>query len=103
MLHFILRKQININKTISRLEYQDFLKRRLTGMQNYSKTVAFKAYEHLWSLELFKCTETISQNTASKEYKPMLLLIDPAQICEIIQRYPDCPTELRTWVDSAFA
>ena len=72
-------------------------------MQNYNKAVAYKAYEHLWSLELFKCTETISQNTVSKEYKPMTLLIDPSQIKEIIGRYPGCPTELQNWADSMFA
>ena len=72
-------------------------------MQNYNKAVAYKAYEHLLSLELFKCTETVSQNASCKEFKPMSLLLTPSQIKDIVHGYPECPTELRQWADSMFA
>ena len=72
-------------------------------MGYFNKAVAYKAYEHLISLELLKCTESISPNAVVKEFKPMTLLIEPSQIRDIVHRYPDCPTELRQWVDSMFA
>ncbi|XP_066929285.1 origin recognition complex subunit 4-like [Clytia hemisphaerica] len=83
-------------------EYENFLKRRLSGMQNFNKAVAYKAYEHLISLELLKSTETLSINSTSKEFKAMTLLLEPSQIKEIVYRYPECPTELRQWADSMF-
>lgn len=84
-------------------EYENFLKRRMSGMQNFNKAVAYKAYEHLISLELLKCTETLTLNSSTKEYKPMTLLLEPSQIKEIVHRYAECPTELRQWADSMFA
>ena len=79
------------------------MKRRMSGMQNFNKAVAYKAYEHLISLELLKCTETLTLNSSTREYKPMTLLLEPSQIKEIVHRYTECPTELRQWADSMFA
>ena len=85
------------------LEYERFSKRRLSGTQTFSKAVTFKAYEHLIALELFRCTETFSQSSLTKEYKPMCMLIETSQIKEAFQKYPACPTELLSWCDSMFA
>jgi len=84
-------------------EYQTFSRRRLAGMQTYTKPVAFKAYEHLIALELFKCTEVFTQNSSAKEYKPMCMLVEVSQIQHALQHYPECPTELKNWSDSMFA
>ena len=85
------------------LEYQTFARRYLTGMQVFNKPVSFKAFEHLISLELIKSTESISQNTHAKEFKPMCMLVKSSQIQETLQQYPDCPTELKNWCESMFA
>lgn len=70
------------------------------GMPNYCKSVAFKAYEYLWTLELLKCTEAVSHNATFKENISITLLIVTSQINEIIQSYPECPTKRRNWVYS---
>lgn len=80
-------------------EYQAYSKRRSTGMQSFNKAVTFKAYEHLIALELLRCTESVSNHSLAKEYKPMCMLIVSSQIKETLQKYPECPTELKNWAD----
>ena len=82
-------------------EYQTFAQRRLQGMQHFNKAVTFKAYEHLESLELIKQTEK-SLSTLAKEYKMMFMLVDPSQIHDTLQKYPECPTELKNWAEYVY-
>lgn len=82
-------------------EYQTFARRRLQGMQHFTKAVTFKAYEHLESLELIKQSDK-SLSSLAKEYKPMFMLIDPSQIHGTLEKYPGCPTELKNWAEYVY-
>lgn len=55
-----------------------------------------QAFEHLIALEFVKPLDGSSAGT-QKEFRLMVLLVDPSQIMEALQCYPDCPTELRHW------
>lgn len=47
-----------------------------------------------------KSIDSIAKNTP-KEYRLVTLLVDPMQINDALQRYPDCPTEVKQWAMSA--
>ena len=47
-----------------------------------------------------KSIDSIAKNTP-KEYRLVTLLVDPTQINDALQRYPDCPTEVKQWATSA--
>jgi len=51
-------------------------------------------------LEFVKSIDSIAKNTP-KEYRLVTLLVDPTQINDALQRYPDCPTEVKQWAMSA--
>lgn len=81
-------------------EYQKFSQKRGYTVQSFEKPVVLKAFEHLSALEFVKSIDTLAKNTP-KEYKLVTLLVDPMQISDAVQRYPECPTEVKQWAMNA--
>lgn len=76
-------------------EYHQFVRRRGHSIQSYEKAVVLKAFEHLQALELIRPAD--GGQRAQKEYQPMTLLVDAMQINDALQKYPNCPTEVKQW------
>ncbi|XP_070550112.1 origin recognition complex subunit 4-like [Ptychodera flava] len=76
-------------------EYQTFVQRKGHSIQCYEKPVVLKAFEHLQALELLKPAD--GGQRSQKEYRPMTLLVDASQINDALQKYPNCPTEVKQW------
>ncbi|XP_040213959.1 origin recognition complex subunit 4 isoform X2 [Rana temporaria] len=83
-------------------EYQKFVQRKAHSVYNFEKAVVLKAFEHLYQLELIKPMEGLSVRT-QKEYRLMKLLLDNSQILEALQKYPNCPTDVRQWAMSSLS
>ncbi|XP_068716512.1 origin recognition complex subunit 4-like isoform X1 [Montipora foliosa] len=81
-------------------EYQKFSQTRGHSVQSFEKPVVLKAFEHLIAVEFVKSIDSLAKNTP-KEFKLVTLLVDPTQINEAVQKYPDCPTEVRQWAMNA--
>ena len=60
----------------------------------------FQAFEHLCALELVRPADGGLTRT-QREYKLMTLLIDDDQLKQALQKYPNCPTEVRQWANTA--
>lgn len=60
-----------------------------------------QAFEHLQQLELIRPVDGSSAN-CQKEYQLMRLMLDHSQVMEALQKYPQCPTDVRQWAMSAF-
>lgn len=60
-----------------------------------------QAFEHLQQLELIRPVDG-SAAKSQKEYQLMRLMLDHSQIMEALQKYPQCPTDVRQWAMSAF-
>ena len=65
-----------------------------------SATCYFQAFEHLCALELVRPADGGLTRT-QREYKLMTLLIDDDQLKQALQKYPNCPTEVRQWANTA--
>ncbi|XP_072274230.1 origin recognition complex subunit 4 isoform X2 [Pyxicephalus adspersus] len=83
-------------------EFQKFVQRKAHSVYNFEKPVVLKAFEHLHQLELIKPMEGLSVRT-QKEYRLMKLLLDNSQILEALQKYPNCPTDVRQWAMSSLS
>ncbi|XP_075037025.1 origin recognition complex subunit 4 [Mixophyes fleayi] len=83
-------------------EFQKFIQRKAHSIYNFEKPVVLKAFEHLHQLELIKPMEGLSVRT-QKEYRLMKLLLDNVQISEALQKYPNCPTDVRQWAMSSLS
>ncbi|XP_069838773.1 origin recognition complex subunit 4 [Dendropsophus ebraccatus] len=83
-------------------EFQKFVQRKAHSVYNFEKPVVLKAFEHLYQLELIKPMEGLSVRT-QKEYRLMKLLLDNSQISEALQKYPNCPTDVRQWAMSSLS
>ena len=59
-----------------------------------------QAFEHLLALELIRPLDGGSSRV-QKEYRLMTLLLHPTQILDTLQKYPNCPTEVRQWAASS--
>ncbi|KAM4627040.1 origin recognition complex subunit 4 isoform 2-T3 [Discoglossus pictus] len=81
-------------------EFQKFIQRKAHSIYNFEKPVVMKAFEHLNQLELIKPMEGLSVRT-QKEYRLMKLLLDNTQISEALQKYPNCPTDVKQWATSS--
>ncbi|XP_078260537.1 origin recognition complex subunit 4 isoform X2 [Rhinoraja longicauda] len=81
-------------------EFQKFVQRKTNSMHYFEKSVILKAFEHLHQLELIKPMEGASVRT-QKEYQLVKLLLDSSQIMDALQKYPQCPTDVRLWATSA--
>ncbi|KAL8593462.1 hypothetical protein ACOMHN_000777 [Nucella lapillus] len=82
-------------------EYLKFAKRR-SSVQVFEKAVVLKAFEHLLSLELLRPMDG-GHSRVQKEYRLMTLLLHPTQILDTLQKYPNCPTEVKHWASSSLA
>nr|XP_045004005.1 origin recognition complex subunit 4 isoform X2 [Jaculus jaculus] len=83
-------------------EFQKFVQRKAHSVYNFEKPVVMKAFEHLQQLELIKPMERTSVNS-QKEYQLMKLLLDNTQIMNALQKYPNCPTDVRQWATSSLS
>ncbi|CAD7688941.1 unnamed protein product [Nyctereutes procyonoides] len=83
-------------------EFQKFIQRKAHSVYNFEKPVVMKAFEHLQQLELIKPMERTSVNT-QREYQLMKLLLDNTQIMNALQKYPNCPTDVRQWATSSLS
>ncbi|XP_072469268.1 origin recognition complex subunit 4 isoform X2 [Notamacropus eugenii] len=83
-------------------EFQKFIQRKAHSVYNFEKPVVMKAFEHLQQLELVKPMERTSVNT-QKEYQLVKLLLDSNQIMDALQKYPNCPTDVRQWAASSLS
>uniref|UniRef100_A0A8C0Z3R4 Origin recognition complex subunit 4 n=1 Tax=Canis lupus familiaris TaxID=9615 RepID=A0A8C0Z3R4_CANLF len=83
-------------------EFQKFVQRKAHSVYNFEKPVVMKAFEHLQQLELIKPMERTSVNT-QREYQLMKLLLDNTQIMNALQKYPNCPTDVRQWATSSLS
>lgn len=61
-----------------------------------------QAFEHLQQLEIIRPLDNASSR-AQREYQLMRLMVDQSQIMEALQKYPQCPTDLKQWAMSALA
>ncbi|CAG5933730.1 unnamed protein product [Menidia menidia] len=87
---------------LPRLEFKKFLQRKSNSMYNFEQPVVMKAFEHLQQLELIRPVDGSSAKT-QREYQLMRLMLDHSQIMEALQKYPQCPTDVKQWAMSAFA
>ncbi|XP_013887563.1 origin recognition complex subunit 4 isoform X3 [Austrofundulus limnaeus] len=83
-------------------EFKKFLQRKSSSMYNFEQPVIMKAFEHLQQLELIRPVEGSAAKT-QREYQLMRLMLDHSQIMEALQKYPQCPTDVKQWAMSAFA
>ncbi|XP_074158227.1 origin recognition complex subunit 4 isoform X2 [Sminthopsis crassicaudata] len=83
-------------------EFQKFIQRKAHSVYNFEKPVVMKAFEHLQQLELVKVMERTSVNT-QREYQLVKLLLDNNQIMDALQKYPNCPTDVRQWAASSLS
>ncbi|KAF6361935.1 origin recognition complex subunit 4 [Rhinolophus ferrumequinum] len=83
-------------------EFQKFVQRKAHSVYNFEKPVVMKAFEHLQQLELIRPMERTSAN-AQREYQLMKLLLDNTQIMNALQKYPNCPTDVRQWATSSLS
>ncbi|XP_022616851.1 origin recognition complex subunit 4 isoform X1 [Seriola dumerili] len=82
-------------------EFKKFLQRKSNSMYNFEQPVIMKAFEHLQQLELIRPVDGSAAKT-QREYQLMRLMLDHSQIMEALQKYPQCPTEVKQWGMSAF-
>lgn len=83
-------------------EFKKFLQRKSSSMYHFEPPVVMKAFEHLQQLELIRPLDSASSRT-QREYQLMRLMLDQSQIMEALQKYPQCPTDLKQWAMSALA
>ncbi|XP_013372905.1 PREDICTED: origin recognition complex subunit 4 isoform X3 [Chinchilla lanigera] len=83
-------------------EFQKFVQRKAHSVYAFEKPVVLKAFEHLQQLELIKPVERTSVNS-QREYQLMRLLLDNTQIMNALQKYPNCPTDVRQWATSSLS
>ncbi|XP_057686620.1 origin recognition complex subunit 4 [Corythoichthys intestinalis] len=82
-------------------EFKKFLQRKSNSMYNFEQPVVMKAFEHLQQLELIRPVDSSLAKT-QREYQLMRLVLDNSQIMEALQKYPQCPTDIKQWGMSAF-
>ncbi|CAL8308156.1 unnamed protein product [Merluccius merluccius] len=83
-------------------EFKKFLQRKSHSMYNFDQPVVMKAFEHLQQLEVIRPVD-VAATRAQREYQLVRLMLDHTQIMEALQKYPQCPTDIKQWADSAFA
>ncbi|KAJ8393761.1 hypothetical protein AAFF_G00056760 [Aldrovandia affinis] len=83
-------------------EFKKFIQRKSHSVHNFEKPVVIKAFEHLQQLELIRSVDGSSATKTQKEYQLMKLLLGHGQIMEALQKYPQCPTDVKQWAVSSF-
>lgn len=61
-----------------------------------------QAFEHLVELELVRAVDSAASKV-QREYQLMKLMLEHGQVMEALQKYPQCPTDVKQWALSAFA
>ncbi|XP_071771357.1 origin recognition complex subunit 4 [Centroberyx gerrardi] len=82
-------------------EFKKFLQRKSHSIYNFDQPVVMKAFEHLQQLELVRPVDGSAAKT-QREYQLMRLMLDHSQVMEALQKYPQCPTDVKQWAMSAF-
>uniref|UniRef100_A0A8B9REN2 Origin recognition complex subunit 4 n=1 Tax=Astyanax mexicanus TaxID=7994 RepID=A0A8B9REN2_ASTMX len=82
-------------------EFKKFIQRKSHSIHNFEKPVVIKAFEHLLQLELIRPVDG-GVCKVQREYQLMRLMLDHTQVMEALQRYPQCPTDVRQWAVSSF-
>ncbi|KAI4831838.1 hypothetical protein KUCAC02_001357 [Chaenocephalus aceratus] len=82
-------------------EFKKFLQRKSNSMYNFEQPVIMKAFEHLQQLEMIQPVDSSSVKT-QREYQLMRLMLDNTQVMEALQKYPQCPTDVKQWAMSAY-
>lgn len=82
-------------------EFKKFLQRKSSTMYHFEPPVVMKAFEHLQQLELIRPLDSPGART-QREFQLMRLLLDTSQIMEALQKYPQCPTDVKQWAMSAY-
>ncbi|XP_072308169.1 origin recognition complex subunit 4 isoform X2 [Eucyclogobius newberryi] len=82
-------------------EFKKFLQRKSSSLYHFEQPVVLKAFEHLQQLELIRPLDGSGAHT-QREFQLMRLLLDTSQIMEALQKYPQCPTDIKQWAMSAF-
>lgn len=99
IMHLILvYEEEPINFEIIYNEFQKYVQRK-ASLQQFDRPVVLKAFEHLLAIELIKIKPGNSCHI-SKNYLMIDVLLEPAQVREALQRYPNLPTELQQWASS---
>ncbi|XP_068612560.1 origin recognition complex subunit 4 [Brachionichthys hirsutus] len=81
-------------------EFKKFLKRS-RSIYSFEQPVVMKAFEHLQELELIRPVDSAASKS-QREYRLMSIMLDHSQITEALQKYPQCPTEVKQWATSPF-
>ncbi|KAK1798857.1 hypothetical protein P4O66_007139 [Electrophorus voltai] len=82
-------------------EFKKFIQRKSHSIHNFEQPVVLKAFEHLLQLELIRPVDA-GVCKVQREYQLMCLMLDQTQVMEALQRYPQCPTDVKQWASSAF-
>ncbi|TRZ01022.1 hypothetical protein DNTS_016668 [Danionella cerebrum] len=84
-------------------EFKKFIQRKSHSIHKFEKPVVMKAFEHLVQLELVRPLDSGGVCKVQREYQLMRMMLDHTQVMEALQRYPQCPTDVKQWALSAFA
>ncbi|XP_023218234.1 origin recognition complex subunit 4-like isoform X1 [Centruroides sculpturatus] len=99
MMHLIsVHEGESINFEIVYNEFQKYVQKK-ASLQHFERPVVFKAFEHLLAIELIKIKPGNSCNIR-KNYAMVEVLLEPLQVREALQRYPNLPTELQQWAST---
>ncbi|CAG8481851.1 691_t:CDS:2 [Paraglomus occultum] len=99
--HLLSRSYSTFNFSMVYDEYKEFTFSEAVkgvGMHAYKWPVALKAFEHLIQMELVKPVE--GGMKCSKEYRTMRLMMEPAEVREVVEGFDDVPTSVKRWVQN---
>jgi len=76
-----------------------------TENDDHMCVMVWKAFEHLCALELVRPAAGTSMSGGHSqrvpaEYRMMTLHVDPSEIMDALQKYPNCPTDVKQWAAS---
>ena len=97
-MNLVIEKSVQPIVVISMIQNLKII--TFTDFSDSFSLVLYQAFEHLIAVEFVKSVDSLAKSTP-KEYKLVTLLVDPSQINEAVQKYPDCPTEVRQWAMNA--
>uniref|UniRef100_A0A673MBE3 Origin recognition complex subunit 4 n=1 Tax=Sinocyclocheilus rhinocerous TaxID=307959 RepID=A0A673MBE3_9TELE len=77
-------------------EFKKFIQRKSHSIHKFEKPVVMKAFEHLLQLELVRPVDS-GVCKVQREYQLMRLMLEHGQVMEALQKYPQCPTDVKQW------
>uniref|UniRef100_A0A672MNX5 Origin recognition complex subunit 4 n=1 Tax=Sinocyclocheilus grahami TaxID=75366 RepID=A0A672MNX5_SINGR len=69
-------------------EFKKFIQRKSHSIHKFEKPVVMEAFEHPVDSGVCK---------VQREYQLMRLMLEHGQVMEALQRYPQCPTDVKQW------